>query len=57
MNTSGGEHLYPLLIVREEIVCLILLIFLGINARYYKMGKDNGQLSENAGLCHWACCI
>lgn len=35
--------MYPLLIVRAEIVCLILLVFLGINARYYKMGKDNGS--------------
>lgn len=38
--------MYPLLIVREEIVCLILLIFLGINARYYKMGKDNGSFQR-----------
>ncbi|WP_165044235.1 EAL domain-containing protein [Adlercreutzia sp. ZJ138] len=38
--------MYPLLIVRVEIVCLILLIFLGINARYYKMGKDNGSFKR-----------
>ncbi len=35
-----------MLIVRVEIVCLILLIFLGINARYYKMGKDNGSFKR-----------
>jgi len=35
--------MYPLLIVREEIVCLIILIFLWINGRFYKMGKDHGS--------------
>ncbi len=32
--------MYPLLIVREEIVCLVILLFLVGIARYYKMGKD-----------------
>lgn len=38
--------MYPLLIVREEIVCLILLIFLGINGRFYQMGKDHGSFQR-----------
>lgn len=37
-----GQAVYPLLIVREEIVCLTVLIFLWINARFYKLGKDHG---------------
>ncbi|NLD20406.1 MAG: EAL domain-containing protein [Clostridiales bacterium] len=35
--------MYILLIVREEIVCLIILVFLLINAGHYKMGKDSGN--------------
>ena len=38
--------MHPLLIVREEIVCLIILIFLWINGRYYKMGKDHGSFQR-----------
>ncbi len=38
--------MFPLLIVREEIVCLILLIFLWINGRFYKMGKDHGSFQR-----------
>ncbi len=38
--------MYPLLIVREEIVCLIILIFLWINGHYYKMGKDHGSFQR-----------
>lgn len=38
--------MYPLLIVREEIVCLIVLIFLWINGRFYKMGKDHGSFQR-----------
>lgn len=38
--------MYPLLIVREEIVCLIILIFLWINGRFYKMGKDHGSFQR-----------
>lgn len=38
--------MYPLLIVREEIVCLILLIFLWINGRFYQMGKDHGSFQR-----------
>lgn len=30
-----------LMILREEAVCLVLLIFLILNARYYRMGKDS----------------
>lgn len=43
---SGGKAMYPLLIVREEIVCLIILIFLWMNGRYYKMGKDHGSFQR-----------
>lgn len=35
--------MYPVLIVREEIICLIFLVFLIMNAKFYKMGKDNGN--------------
>lgn len=38
--------MYPLLIVREEIVCLIILIFLWGNGRFYKMGKDHGSFQR-----------
>lgn len=38
--------MYPLLIVREEIVCLIVLIFLWINGHFYKMGKDHGSFQR-----------
>lgn len=38
--------MYPLLIVREEIVCLIVLIFLWVNGRFYKMGKDHGSFQR-----------
>ena len=38
--------MYPLLIVREEIVCLIILIFLWINGRFYKLGKDHGSFQR-----------
>ncbi len=38
--------MYPLLIVREEIVCLIILIFLLGNGRFYKMGKDLGSFQR-----------
>lgn len=32
--------MYPLLILREEIVCLVILLFLFGIAAFYKMGKD-----------------
>ncbi len=38
--------MYPLLIVREEIVCLIILLFLCINGQFYKMGKDRGSFQR-----------
>lgn len=38
--------MYPLLIVREEIVCLIILLFLCINGHFYKMGKDRGSFQR-----------
>lgn len=38
--------MYPLLIVREEIVCLIILVFLWINGRFYKMGKDHASFQR-----------
>ncbi len=38
--------MYPLLIVREEIVCLTVLVFLWINARFYKLGKDHGSFQR-----------
>jgi len=38
--------MYPLLIVREEIVCLFILIFLWINGHFYKMGKDRGSFQR-----------
>lgn len=38
--------MYPLLIVREEIVCLIILIFLWFNGRFYQMGKDHGSFQR-----------
>ncbi|XCP86970.1 EAL domain-containing protein [Roseburia hominis] len=38
--------MYPLLIVREEIVCLIILIFFWINGHFYKMGKDHGSFQR-----------
>ena len=33
----------PLLILREEIVCLFILLFLMANALAYKMGRDSGS--------------
>ena len=33
--------MYPVLILREEFVCLIILIFLRFTARSYHMGKDS----------------
>ena len=33
--------MYPVLILREEAVCLILLVFLAQTARSYNMGKDS----------------
>ena len=33
--------MYPVLILREEAVCLAILIFLGFTARTYLMGKDS----------------
>ncbi len=38
--------MHPLLIVREEIVCLIILIFLWINGHFYQMGKDHGSFQR-----------
>ncbi len=38
--------MYPLLIVREEIVCLCILLFLWINGQFYKMGKDHGSFQR-----------
>ncbi len=38
--------MYPLLIVREEIVCLIILIFLWLNGHFYQMGKDHGSFQR-----------
>ena len=32
--------MFPLLILREEIVCLVLLLFLALISRTYRMGKD-----------------
>lgn len=33
--------MYPLLILREELVCLVILLFLQLNSRFYQMGKDS----------------
>ncbi len=38
--------MFPLLIIREEIICLIILIFLWINGLFYKMGKDHGSFQR-----------
>ncbi len=38
--------MYPLLIVREEVVCLTILIFLWINGHFYQMGKDHGSFQR-----------
>ncbi len=46
MKLFRGLDMYPLLIVREEIVCLIILIFLWINGHFYKMGKDHGSFQR-----------
>ena len=40
----------PLLILREEIVCLFILLFLLANALAYKMGRDSGSFLRLA-LC------
>ena len=32
--------MFPLLILREEIVCLVILVFLALISRTYRMGKD-----------------
>lgn len=45
-----GAALYPLLIVREELVCLVILLFLLLNAHFYKMGKDSGNFLRLASL-------
>ena len=45
-----GAALYPLLIVREELVCLVILLFLLLNAHFYKMGKDSGNFLRLAIL-------
>ena len=38
--------MYPLLIVREEIVCLVILLFLVGMARYYKMERIRASFSS-----------
>ena len=40
----------PLLILREEIVCLIILVFLAFISRAYRMGKD-GRLFSMMLIC------
>ena len=37
---------YPILILREEIVCLIILVFLAFVSRAYRMGKDGRLFNE-----------
>ena len=47
----------PLLILREEIVCLVILLFLLVNALAYQTGRDSGSFLRLA-LCavgHVAC--
>lgn len=41
--------MYPLLIVREEFVCLIILLFMLVSSRFYKMGKDEGSFTRLSG--------
>lgn len=38
--------MYPLLIVREEIVCLLILLFLYFMSKSYKMGKDSKSFNR-----------
>ena len=42
--------MYPILILREELVCLVILIFLAIISRTYRMGKD-GKLFHRLLIC------
>ena len=43
--------MYPILILREELVCLIILIFLAVISRTYRMGKDGKMFHR---LLTWA---
>ena len=38
--------MYPILILREELVCLIILIFLATTAASYDMGKDSSAFTR-----------
>ena len=42
--------MYPILILREELVCLVILVFLAIISRTYRMGKD-GKLFHRLLIC------
>lgn len=35
--------MYPILIIREEIICLVILLFIILSSSMYKMGKDQGS--------------
>lgn len=37
--------MFPLLILREEIVCLVILVFLALLSRTYRMGKDGRRFN------------
>lgn len=35
------QEIYPILILRSEIMCMIILVFIALASKRYKMGKDN----------------
>lgn len=51
---SGGKSVNLLLIVRAEIVCLIILIYLLLNGRIYQNGEEKKSFSRLSlfALCH-----
>ena len=44
--------MYPILILREEIVCFIILVFLAFISRAYRMGRD-GRIFGAEALVRW----
>ena len=38
--------MYPVIVLREELVCLVILLFLALTARSYRMGKDSRVFSR-----------
>ncbi|MBQ6399629.1 MAG: EAL domain-containing protein [Clostridia bacterium] len=42
--------MYPILILREELVCLVILLYLTVVSRMFKMGKDSRAFNRLLGF-------